>query len=1145
MTASISNASQIGSGDQALGVLVDELTAKLQAGEPVDVQAYIRDHAEYAEPLRRLLPALQMLADLGHSAASDAVAAVPVIQPPDDVIGTLGDFRILREVGRGGMGVVYEAEQISLDRRVALKVLPLAGALDARQLQRFKNEAKAAAQLHHTHIVPVYGVGCERGVHYYAMQFIEGQTIAAVVRELRRLNKLEAADNAGSAGAASALASELASGRWAPAKCNGANPQLTTDYVPAPPSASTPAAETTSQPAALLSTGNSTKSQAFFRTVANLGVQAAEALEHAHQSGVVHRDIKPANLMVDGLGHLWVTDFGLARLQGEAGLTVSGDLVGTVRYMSPEQALAKRIPVDQRTDLYSLGATLYELLTLEPAYNGRNREEVLRQIAFEEPRSPSRLNKAVPAELETIVLKAMTKNPEERYATAQELADDLRRFLEDKPIKAKRPTLRQRAAKWARRHKTVVRAAVVVLVLAVAALAVSTALIWRANQELRQNLYYQLIAGAEREWTANNLGRMQQLLDECPEKLRGWEWFYLQRLRFKTLSPLRYEGAAFCAVFSPDGKRIASSGREGIIRLWDAATGQLLPKIPAHEDVVYSIAFSHDGQCIASGCVDGTVKLWDAETGRELSTLRGHTTEVHSVTFSPDGQHLASGGAIGGRAEVKIWDVAAGREVRTLSSPPAGCWCVRFSPDGGRLAAGGGDREKGGVAKVWDLRTGQETITFRVPSGIRGLAFSPDGKRLAAVAGLGNFEPNEEVKVWDAQTGQEMLSLRGHVGGLQTVAFSPDGRRLASGGIDQTIKLWDTATGREVLTLRGHLDFVCSVAFSPDGNRLVSASTDKTVRVWDASRIESETGEEFLTFRGHSGAVASVAFHPTDRRCLASASTDGTVKLWDPWSGRELHSLRHANWIAAMAFSPDGQRLVTGGGKMLKVWDVTTAKEICPGQSAGVVLSVVFSPDGKCLASSSYRPVIQLFDAATGQEVRTPLRDHSFLVQGLAFSPREHHLLASADADSKVRLWDVQRGKELRVLEPQHAARTKCVTFSPDGKLLASGSWDRTIKVWETDTWNLLHDLHDPTGAVQSVAFSPEGRPQARRLAWGATDGLVKVWDEATREMHTLRGHTGWVQGVAFSPDGKQLASASADGTVKIWNVPPLPKPSP
>src|SRR5262249_35297607 len=281
-----------------------------------------------------------------------------------------------------------------------------AAAMDAKQLQRFKNEAQAAAGLQHQHIVPVYAVGVERGVHYYAMQFIDGQSLAALIAERRRT-----------------------CGEKAPP-----GPEPTGPYPPAPGGGQTAAV-------AALSTEPSMRSPAFLRTVAELGRQAAEALEHAHQLGVIHRDIKPGNLLLDGRGNLWVTDFGLAHCQSQAGLTLSGDLVGTLRYMSPEQALAKRVVVDHRTDIYSLGATLYELLTLEPAFAGSDREELLRQIAFEGPKPPRRYNKAIPADLETIVLKVLAKNPAERYATAQEVADDLRRFLEHKPIQARRPSL--------------------------------------------------------------------------------------------------------------------------------------------------------------------------------------------------------------------------------------------------------------------------------------------------------------------------------------------------------------------------------------------------------------------------------------------------------------------------------------------------------------------------------------------------------------------------------------------------------------------------------------------------------------------------------------------------------------------------------
>jgi serine/threonine protein kinase len=306
--------------------------------------------------------------------------------------------------------VVYEAEQLSLRRRVALKVLPFAGMLDPRQLQRFRNEAQAAACLHHGNIVPVYFVGCERGTHFYAMQLIEGQTLAAMIREMTRpKDKYEAGE-----------------------------PRV----VPLPaPSGTTLAAKADS-------TARSGSGRDYFRRVAELGVQAAEALDYAHQMGVVHRDVKPSNLMLDGRGTLWVTDFGLAQMQhGEGELTLTGDLVGTLRYMSPEQTMGKRAPIDQRTDVYSLGVTLYEMLTLRSAFVGQCRQELLRQVAFEEPKVPRRINKAIPTELETIVLKAMEKKPADRYATAQELADDLQHWLEDKAIRARQPTLVQRAGR--------------------------------------------------------------------------------------------------------------------------------------------------------------------------------------------------------------------------------------------------------------------------------------------------------------------------------------------------------------------------------------------------------------------------------------------------------------------------------------------------------------------------------------------------------------------------------------------------------------------------------------------------------------------------------------------------------------------------
>jgi tetratricopeptide (TPR) repeat protein len=440
------NGSAPSSEDPRVLQAVEEYLAALEAGPAPGREEFLSRHAAIAVQLREYLDGLELIHRTGSAAGpvSDTDAAA------EDLAGAepLGDFLLVRELGRGGMGVVYEAVQRSLNRRVALKVLPFAAALDPKQLQRFKNESQAAAQLHHTNIVPVFGVGCERGVHYYAMQYIEGRTLAQVIHELRRC-----------------------AGNDEGRMTNHERSPKDEDRMPKQPSGpgalkrdETPLDLRHSTIDILSSLG--IRHPSFYRTIAQLGVQAAEALEHAHQLGVVHRDIKPANLLVDVRGNLWITDFGLAHCQGQAGLTMSGDLVGTLRYMSPEQALAKRVLIDHRTDIYSLGVTLYELLTLEPAFAGHDRQELLGRIAFEEPRPLRRLNKSISAELETIVLKTMEKNPAERYTTAQELADDLRRFLEDKPIRAKRPTLVQWARRWGRRHQAVVVASAVMLALA-------------------------------------------------------------------------------------------------------------------------------------------------------------------------------------------------------------------------------------------------------------------------------------------------------------------------------------------------------------------------------------------------------------------------------------------------------------------------------------------------------------------------------------------------------------------------------------------------------------------------------------------------------------------------------------------------------
>lgn len=440
----------------------DDFLARAERGENPDIDEHAGRYPAIADMLRELLPAMRLM----HRFRTEPPASpASPIDPVGTSLGSLGDFKLLREIGRGGMGVVYVAEQISLNRHVALKVLPLAAALDPRQLQRFRLEAQAAAHLHHSNIVPIYSVGCERGVYYYAMQFIEGRSLADVIAGLQNERDGKRAEFA----------------------------DMSTRSLPntSTPLAPTVAAETNS-PAVTGVTLRTISSPAHFERAAEMGIQAAEALDHAHSMGVVHRDVKPANLLIDAAGTLFVTDFGLARLEGDSGLTRTGDLAGTLRYMSPEQTLAQRGVIDHRTDIYSLGVTLYEWLTLSPAIDAQDRHSVLRQIAQDDPIAPRRRNPNIPADLETIVLKAMAKEPQRRYATAKDMADDFRRYLDHRPILARRPSIRERAAKWARRHRAAVTAGVVLLVLAAFGFAVSTALI--AREQWRTQAAYNRLA---------------------------------------------------------------------------------------------------------------------------------------------------------------------------------------------------------------------------------------------------------------------------------------------------------------------------------------------------------------------------------------------------------------------------------------------------------------------------------------------------------------------------------------------------------------------------------------------------------------------------------------------------------------------------
>lgn len=514
---------------------VQEYLQQLEAGKRPNRQEFLRRYADVVQPLSECLDGL----DLVHRSSGRERAVIQSVtapaEPADALFATpLGDFKLTREIGRGGMGVVYEAVQLSLGRRVALKVLPFAATLDARQLQRFHNEAQAAAQLHHTNIVPVYFVGCERGVHFYAMQLIDGQSLAVVIAEMRRqLGREVQEDRSESSPRPGTATRELpreSPRRESPKRRQGRDDAIRATNPPSDASgaalasasdsgpAQSGASSDTAAPVSLaLTTQRSNKNQSFFRSAASLIRQAADALDHAHQYGIIHRDVKPANLLVDAGGRLWIMDFGVAQFHNDVSLTQTGDLLGTLRYMSPEQAQGLRGQTDQRSDIYSLGATLYELVTLEPIFPGKNRSELLHQIIHQEPKPPRQAESSIPYELETIILKAVAKNPADRYATARELAADLDRYLEDKPILAKRPSLVERTRKWLRRHPSVLVASVILLVLLTLGSLLSA---WLIRQEQKKTqVAHDLIKG-EQEKTKLAFEGERKRAEEAEERFR-------------------------------------------------------------------------------------------------------------------------------------------------------------------------------------------------------------------------------------------------------------------------------------------------------------------------------------------------------------------------------------------------------------------------------------------------------------------------------------------------------------------------------------------------------------------------------------------------------------------------------------------------
>jgi WD40 repeat protein/predicted Ser/Thr protein kinase len=1072
--------------DQAADLTPPEQRALLDAACPDDPG--LRTEVE------KLLAAdAQLRADDGHTCFLNS----PVLRSPDEPThradplafaeaplppSRIGGYRIVRLLGEGGMGTVYEAEQDSPRRPVALKVIR-PGLISPALLKRFAQEAQILGRLHHPGIAQIYEAGrAPDGQPFFAMEFIRGLPLDEYARR-RQLD-----------------------------------------------------------PAARL----------------DLLARVCDAVQHAHDQGVIHRDLKPGNILVDETGQPKVLDFGVARatdadLQATTRRTEAGQLLGTLGYMSPEQVTGDPAALDRRSDVYALGVILFELLADRLPYQIQDLPlpEVARVIREQEPSRLGSINSVFRGDVETIVAKALEKDKARRYASAGELAADIRRHQRHEPIRARPASALYQMRKFARRHKALVGGVAGVVAALVLGLIGTALFAVREAEQRGQAEHNARVANAEAKAaryqtyrariaaagaaleTHDVVTAARHLDDETTAALRDWEWRHLRSRLDDSSSVIPLPaGQSSVLLAAPDQLWIGTwTGSDLRLRDLEGDERKTLP-LDAERRHLASVAETRRGIRIVAWVGDTNVDVLD-EAGQVL--CRAETPQAQEPGYavvSPDGTRLACGWWDGERVRLAVFDAKTGKRTAVCDGHREGIWALTFSPDGTRLASAGDDR----TACLWDAATGALLATCRGhTSKVLSVAFSPDGARLVTASADGT------VRQWKAGTGRKVEApYDRHSGEVAAAVYSPDGQWVASAGSDRTVRVWRATDRQDVAVLHGHTGAVIRVAFTADGRRLASLSSDLrtlgwrgdgTVRVWDVNPRAT-----LPVLRGHTNYVYPVAYSP-DGRWIASGDWDGAVRLWDAATGEPCATLPHPGVVRTLAFGPDGRWLVTAcdGDDRLRLWDVATGrvrKEVRgPGTSVRVL---AVSPDGARVAASTYDELRR----KSSMSVCDITSDERLIAaEGgvLAYSP-DGRWLAALDADFKTVLLLDARTHETAARFQGHEKLVYWATFSPDSRRLASCSQDFTVRLWQIDG-GACRVLSGHTDEVFAAAFHPDGT----RLATAGRDRAIWLWDLATGEdVARLPGHADYIWALAFSPDGKTLVSGSGDHTVRLWDTAPL-----